>query len=498
MKSGKQKNEKTPPKRLPKVVWAPQTGPQKVLIDCGLPEIFYGGTRGGGKTDGVLGKWGLKALQYGAKFNAMMFRRTATAAEDAIERSKQIYAPLGGRFNSSSLRWRMPGGGRVGFGYLDTISDADAWQGRNLTDAWVEEVGQYPSAAPIDRLQAVLRSAAGVPTQLILTGNPGGAGQHWVRERYCLHPFPSAPLVQRRTLPNSEVFPVAVIPSRLQDNRILLANDPGYVARLYQVGSAALVAAWLDGDWSKVESAFFDKWSEARNVVEPFTVPKDWLRFRSADWGYASPFSVGWWAVVSDPYEARSLTGAPLILPRGCIVRYREWYGLTKAGEGARLDAPDVGRGIVERESGERAEYGVLDPSAFRVSSGPSIGEQINDVLMGAGLAPFDPADNTRVAGNGALNGWAQMRSRLAGDATGPMAVCFSGCRDSIRTIPALQHDRARMEDLDTDAEDHAADDWRYGCSSRPWVTEATEAKAPRRSDYARMGGSDVDTAKVL
>jgi hypothetical protein len=34
--------------------WRPQEGPQKALVDCPLKEIFFGGTRGGGKTDGVL------------------------------------------------------------------------------------------------------------------------------------------------------------------------------------------------------------------------------------------------------------------------------------------------------------------------------------------------------------------------------------------------------------------------------------------------------------
>jgi hypothetical protein len=34
-----------------------------------LKEIFFGGTRGGGKTDGVLGKWALKEKRQG--FNHM-------------------------------------------------------------------------------------------------------------------------------------------------------------------------------------------------------------------------------------------------------------------------------------------------------------------------------------------------------------------------------------------------------------------------------------------
>ena len=481
-------------------VWAPQPGPQQSLIDCGFPEIFYGGTRGGGKTDGVLGKWAIKALRYGAAFNAMMFRRSTTASEDAIERSKQIYGAIGGRFNESKLRWRMPGGGRVGFGYLDSVDDADAWQGRNLTDAWVEEVGQYPYSAPVDRLQAVLRSAQGVPTQLVLTGNPGGAGQGWVRDRYKLHPFPSRPLVLRRKLPNGDVFPVAVIPSRLQDNQILLREDPGYVARLYQVGSVELVEAWLHGDWTRVEGAFFDKWSSERNIVQPFEVPEEWLRFRSADWGYAAPFSIGWWSVVGDDFEAHTGSGASLILPRGCLVRYREWYGKTKPNIGLRMDAPEVGAGIVTLEADDPPlDYGVLDPSAFRVTSGPSIAEQINDELDAAQLAEFEPADNTRVAKLGALNGWAQMRSRIKGNEHGPMAVCFETCTDSIRTIPGIQHDNRRAEDLDTEAEDHAADDWRYGHSSRPWVADKKPKKKPKKpNDYGRMDDGNVDSVKVL
>jgi hypothetical protein len=36
------------------------------------------------------------------------------------------------------------------------------------------------------------------------------------------------------------------------------------------------------------------------------------------------------------------------------------------------------------------------------------------------------------------------------------MLVFFDTCIHSIRTIPALQHDEARPEDLDTTAEDHA------------------------------------------
>jgi hypothetical protein len=198
-RSPKRSGKNDTPPRV-EIIWRPQPGPQKALVDCPFAEVFFGGSRGGGKTDGMLGKWALKEERHGAAFSAVMFRRTAVSSTDAVERSKQIYGPLGGKFNESKLIWRMPNGGRIGFGYLDSVADAQEYQGRNLTDAWIEEAGQYPSPDPIFRLFGALRSSAGVPTQLVLTGNPGGPGQSWIRDRYEMVPFPEAPKVLAKPL----------------------------------------------------------------------------------------------------------------------------------------------------------------------------------------------------------------------------------------------------------------------------------------------------------
>jgi hypothetical protein len=443
-----------------RIVWAPQRGPQEALMDCPLPLVFFGGARGGGKTDGVLGKWAAKEEDHGVNFNAIMFRRTTVSSEDAIERSKQIFGPLGWSYNSSNLTWRGKHGGRVGFRYLDKVTDADEWQGRNLSDVWIEEAGQYATPTPIDKLFGVLRSASGAPVQMILTANPGGPGQQWIRDRFELHPFPRKPRVLTVTI-NEGTIRAAVIPSRITDNYALLNADPGYIERLKMVGSAQLVRAWLDGDWSAVEGAFFSEWDEGKHVVPRFDVPKDWLRFRSMDWGYASPFSVGWWAVVGDTF-----TGNGLYLPRGALLRYREWYGASGPQKGLRLTAEEVADGIKSREVGDKIAYGVIDPSATAEDGGPSIHER-----MWRKGVEFRKADNKRLGnGLGALGGWDQMRSRMKGEDGIPMIYCFDTCTASIRTIPTLQHDPDKAEDLDTTAEDHAADEWRYACMSRPWV----------------------------
>ena len=62
------------------------------------------------------------------------------------------------------------------------------------------------------------------------------------------------------------------------------------------------------------------------------------------------------------------------------------------------------------------------------------------------------------------------MRQRIIGHNGHPMIYCFDTCRKSIQQIPTLQHDPDRAEDVDTRGEDHAADEWRYACMSRPWL----------------------------
>jgi hypothetical protein len=57
------------------------------------------------------------------------------------------------------------------------------------------------------------------------------------------------------------------------------------------------------------------------------------------------------------------------------------------------------------------------------------------------------------------------------------MILFFSTCTETIRTIPMMQHDVQRPEDVDTDGEDHAADETRYACMSRPFIKKAKDKK---------------------
>jgi hypothetical protein len=469
------------------VIWRPQVGPQHALIKCPFPEILFGGARGGGKTDGVLGKFAIKEARYGRGFNAVFFRREMPQADDLIERAKEIYVPTGARWRDQSKQFVMPHGGRIRFRPLENTAAAAKYQGQNITDIAVEEAGNFPSSAPIDMLFGTLRSKAGVPAQMVLTANPGGPGQQWIKARFVdpaplgLEPLPRTK-IDGTPLQHRAIF----IPSKLRDNRLLTQADPGYEDRLHLSGPPELVRAWIDGDWDAIFGAFFPEFSTKRHVIAPRELPSHWPRFRSFDWGSARPFSVGWWAV-SD--------GSVPDIARGCIVRYREWYGMQpgQPNVGLRMTAEAIAAGIRQREADDPGGpmLGVADPAIFTEDGGPSI-------AMRMSAAPYNviwrAADNKRVPGRGAMGGWDLVRQRLIGDVDDkPMILLFSTCRDLIRTLPALQHDAARAEDVDTDNEDHAADECRYACASRPWIRDAVKPKV--RDSWADAFDRDSEEA---
>jgi hypothetical protein len=255
--------------------------------------------------------------------------------------------------------------------------------------------------------------------------------------------------------------------------------------RLRQSGSAALVKAWLEGNWDEIEGAFFSEFDIERHVIRgTLRIPPHWLRFRAMDWGSAKPFSVGWYAV-SDG----------LWLPRGSLVKYREWYGVQENFEngrtvvvpnkGIKWTAPMVAQSILRRESMDpRIAYGVADPSIFSNNGGPSIAE----MMMIEGCS-WIRGDNARQAG------WEQMHKRLSlynpdtMQPRDPMLYFHETCTHTIRTIPYLQHDEKNPEDLDTDAEDHAGDETRYACMSRQWVEDRNDpnGESPLGPDPRQM-----------
>src|SRR5262245_48587947 len=144
-----------------RVAWSPRGNPAQMrLLKCQGFESFFGGARGGGKTDRVLGEFGAHASRYGKDAIGLMVRRTRAELVETIERSREIYGPLGWTLNETEKMWRAPDGARLRFAYLERDADADMYQGHNYTRVYVEEVGNFPSPAPVMKLMATLRYGA--------------------------------------------------------------------------------------------------------------------------------------------------------------------------------------------------------------------------------------------------------------------------------------------------------------------------------------------------
>jgi hypothetical protein len=450
----------------------PQPGPQVAFLRAPFDIVVYGGARGGGKSYATLGEFWLHAERHGPDAKGLMIRKTREDLKDTIEVALQMYGSAA-QWSDQKKVFRFQNGAVLHMAYLESDSDAQNYQGWSLTRVYVEELTQYADSRGIFKLLATLRSSKrGIKCQFRATCNPGGPGHVWVKQ-WVIDLGPMVPF----TDPDSNLTRV-FIPAKLSDNPALLANDPNYINRLKGSGSPELVRAWLEGDWDVVEGAFFPEFDKHKHVIPPFKPPSSWTRFRSADWGSAKPFSIGWWTVVQDDLTLQD----GRVLPHGAIVRYREWYGAHKPNEGLKIPAELVAKGIKQREWGEEISYGVLDPAAFAVISGPSIGETFarNGVI-------FRRADNTRLSIPKRMGGWDQLRMRLRGGEDGnPMIFFTEDCQAILRTLPMMQHSEINPEDLDTDAEDHAVDDTRYACMSRPFRQHFTQSAEDRNPFLVR------------
>lgn len=406
-----------------------------------------------------MGDFAAHGLQHGADAVGLCLRRKSTELDQIKERMREVYCPHWAEYRWSRNTFEFRSGAILRMRYCERDRDADNYLGHGYTRLYIEELGTWADPGPIRKLNATLRSAKGIDCKSYKNSNPGGVGHHWIRQEYIdPHPMGFEPFIGDDGL--TKVY----IPAKVQDNQILLEHDPGYIDRIKASGPPALVQAWLEGDWSIIEGAYFPEFRIDLHVVNPFMIPKHWTRHVSHDWGSASPFSVGWYAVASETVQTES----GRIIPKGAMVKYREWYGADTHHQGLRLKNADIGEGIKERSGKEKITVKIADPSIFKTEGGPSIAEQI-----GKGGTTFTVADNNRLAG------WSQLRDRLIGQDDKPMIYFFSTCIDTIRTLPILPHSPYNAEDADTDAEDHAPDETRYACMSRPYTRPKPAADKP-------------------
>jgi len=445
-------------------IWKPQDGPQSILVRCHASEdILYGGARGGGKTDGALGDWLYHFNQYRQYARGFFVRPSMPELEDAIRRAHELYRDIA-EWREQKKTFHFFGGGHLRFRFLKNYADAQKYQGQENTWIEVEEAGNYPTPDIPDLLAATLRSAHGVTCRYLQTANPGGPGHNWIKARYIDPAPPFTPFDAKLTIGSESIKVKRIfIPAKLTDNRILMKNDPTYKDRIFRAvsGQQWLYDAWMNGSWDITAGGMFDDlWNRDIHVLKPFKIPRSWQIYRAFDWGSSRPFSVGWWAIADD---------APAIWPNGKVkhfapgshIRVGEWYGWTGTpNKGAGTFDKDIAKGIkkYEKERGWKVFSGPADSSIFTEENGKSIAGEYKP--FGIYWKKADKSPGSRVAG------WRKIRDMLSSAIKAPKEepglYVFNICTQFIRTVPVLPRDDKKLDDVNTDAEDHIGDETRY------------------------------------
>ena len=366
-------------------------------------------------------------------------------------------------------RWSRPEGANIRLRAMKYDRDAAKYMGNSISWLDFDEVQNWSSPKPLNKLRAILRSPYGVFCRLLLMGNPGGLLHNYLKGRYIDPAPPFTPIYDKET-DSWRVF----IPSLLTDTPQLAENDPGYRNRIIAaaVGDQALLDAWLYGKWELGHGGMFDDiWDESKHVVEPFKIPASWYVDRSFDWGSSSPFVVLWWAESDGTTAPNGVT-----YPRGTLFLIHEWYGWNGIPEdvkGLLLQPEEIAAGMKTREADILAFHGL------RVRPGPADPSIKNEGKKGHSFKlDFEKAGiRWTEANNDRPQGWGQCRKRLLAaknfvdqtpEGDQPGVFVFSTCRQFIRVVPATPRDEVKRDDVDTKwGEDHIPDAYRYRVATK-------------------------------
>ena len=459
-------------------LWTPQPK-QRLFQQRPEYEALYGGAAGGGKSDALLTE-ALRQVHI-PHYRAILFRKTFPQLTDLIDRSRELYGRAfpSAEFNATAHCWRFPSGAKIYFGNLPRDEDRYNYQGKRYDFIAFDELTQFTWAQYSYLMSRNRPGGPGTRVYLRATANPGGIGHGWVKERFITAAPPMTPIRDSYEVarPDGSLLMMErdriFVPSTVFDNQALLQNDPAYLANLAMLPQAEKDAL-LYGSWDSFDGQVFREWRNDpahyddqrwTHVVRPFPIPAHWRIYRGFDFGYARPFSVGWYAADED----------------GRLFRIAEYYGCTGApNTGVRLHPGEIAAAI-RRIEGEdpnlrgRVVTGIADPSIFDESRGESVAAMMERAPH---FVYWTGGDNTRLAGK------MQDHYRLAFDGDGrPMLQVFNTCRHFIRTLPALVYDEKHVEDVDTGQEDHIYDECRYVLMEHPLSPRRNRLERPPPDD---------------
>ena len=283
----------------------PQPGPQTIFLETQADIAIYGGAAGGGKSFALL----LEPTRHinNSAFGAVCFRRTTKQVRNEgglWDEACKLYGPLGFALKGTTLECTSLYGMKVQFSHIEYDRNVYDWQGSQIALIMFDELTHFTSKM-FWYMMSRNRSSSGVPGYIRATCNADA--DSWVRHLidWYIDPVTGYPIPERMgvlryfirindeihwgdsteelfdrfgtgpdVLPKSFTF----ISAKLEDNPILMADDPTYQANLNALPLLDRMRL-KDGNWNvKATSGMFFKrqWFE---IVEAAPVAASSVRY---------------------------------------------------------------------------------------------------------------------------------------------------------------------------------------------------------------------------
>jgi phage terminase large subunit len=430
---------------------------------------LFGGARGGGKSYALRNIFLLRRFQYDNSAGAIFRKSYPELEANHIRPLFQEHPQLRQFWNDSKKLLTLPNGSTLQFSHCSNDQDVLLYQGREIQDLGIDEVGQWTESMFRTLLGSNRSSLPGVPARCALTANPGGIGHAWLKRLFIEKRF------NERERPKDHAF----IQSLVSDNAALIDNDPDYVHKLQTEPNEALRRAYLYGDWDIQAGQYFGEIRREVHFIKPFTIPEHWQRFGAYDFGFNHPAAFGWFACDED----------------GNVYMYREFI---KAQQRVDQFAEQVKR----FEDTKKLNQVVAGwdcwskKSIIKQGSPPTIAEEFlnHDIILSR--AKID-----RVQGANQLRNYLAWQN-LSNGRTRPRFFIFETCPLTYDCLTRMQHDPDHVEDVlkqdatdgDPNSGDDAYDMVRYALMSRPLLADQLKNQfAPGSAEWNRKQVEEME-----
>ncbi len=401
-------------------------------------ETFYGGQAGGGKTSALVAEAITSCLE-DPGHHTYIFRKTLKELEQSVV--PEIYKQLdvfrdNVKYNSQKNIFTFPKTSFIQLAYLDNEADKYRYQSAEIHTLLFDELTHF-TQDQYEYIKTRVRSDKPRRMRVMSASNPGNVGHGWVKA-YFIDPAPPM------TMFNDGEITKKFIPASIDDHPVRSFRD-SYKKQLNALSDEMLKKALLYGEWDLFAGQVFTEWRRGIHVYDD--TPVDFGacdRYIGLDWGYNDPTAIYWVARTPEAEDGRH------------YYVYRELYGNMKRPEEWAYE-------IAEIVKTEPVEFLAMPHDTYSNQGGSRpIVDQFREVFdrLNVRITIVRAPSGTHAD---KISRQALMHQMLATSYLNkPYLQVHNSCLNLIRTLPMLNYDTTRSEEIDKNADDHAYDGLTY------------------------------------